>query len=192
MEVTAHASTPLGKVSSGYGEWKNTGDERLLDTGQPAEVDAFQIGDGSEGENVAGLPGSGTASGAKSCLRSGYPDRTLREFDLSGLEAMVGENSDEMSPRLKDDSTGGLVRMPNVGPFTVPPVVEAARRKCYLSQLVVNALTDLLELNPTIQLDQAHRTTSFAEDQTLQFERAVGSEVSLFSFGMLEDILVKS
>ena len=48
------------------------------------------------------------------------------------------------------------------------------------------------ELNPLTHLDPSHPTTSFSADQMIQFARAVGLEVSLDSYGMLEDLLLKA
>ena len=48
------------------------------------------------------------------------------------------------------------------------------------------------EHNPPTHLDPTHQTTSFSADQMIQFARAVVLEVSLASFGMLEDLLLKT
>ena len=44
-------------------------------------------------------------------------------------------------------------------------------------------------MNPPTHLDPSHPTTSFSPDQLIQFARAVGLEVSLASYSMLEDLL---
>ena len=41
-------------------------------------------------------------------------------------------------------------------------------------------------------MDPTQRTTSFSADQMVQFARAAGLEVSLASFGVLEDLLLKA
>ena len=48
------------------------------------------------------------------------------------------------------------------------------------------------ERNPPIHLDWTHQTTRFCADQTIQFARAVDFEVSLASFGMLQELLFKT
>ena len=48
------------------------------------------------------------------------------------------------------------------------------------------------ELNRPTHLDPSHPTTSFSADQMIQFTRAVGLELSLTSYGMLEDLLLKA
>ena len=53
-------------------------------------------------------------------------------------------------------------------------------------------MNDFSELNPPIHFDPSHPTTSFSADQMIQFARAVGLEVSLASYGVLEDLLLKT
>ena len=53
-------------------------------------------------------------------------------------------------------------------------------------------MKDCFELNPPTYLDPSHPTTGFSADQMIQFARAVGLEVSLASYSMLEDLLLKS
>ena len=53
-------------------------------------------------------------------------------------------------------------------------------------------LKDFFEHNPPTHLDALHQTTSFSVDQMIHFARAVGLEVSLASFGMLGDLLLKT
>ena len=45
--------------------------------------------------------------------------------------------------------------------------------------------------NPPVQLDPHQQLTGMSSDQLIQFARAVGLEVSLATFGMLEDVLLK-
>ena len=53
-------------------------------------------------------------------------------------------------------------------------------------------MKDFFELNPPTHLDPSHPTTSFSADQMIQFARAVGLEVYLALYGMLEDLLLKA
>ena len=46
-------------------------------------------------------------------------------------------------------------------------------------------------MNPPTHLDASYATTSFSADQMIQFARAVGLEVSLKSYSMLKDLLLK-
>ena len=45
--------------------------------------------------------------------------------------------------------------------------------------------------NPPVQLDPHQQVTGMSSDQLIQFAKAVGLEVSLATFGMLEDVLLK-
>ena len=47
-------------------------------------------------------------------------------------------------------------------------------------------------MNPPTHLDPSHATTSLSADQMIQFARVVGLEVSLASYSMLEDLLLKA
>ena len=47
-------------------------------------------------------------------------------------------------------------------------------------------------MNPPTHLDPSHATTSYSAGQMIQFARAVGLEVFLASYGMLEDLLLKA
>ena len=47
-------------------------------------------------------------------------------------------------------------------------------------------------MNPPTHLDPSHARTRFSADQMIQFAPAVGLEVSLASYSMLEDLLLKA
>ena len=56
----------------------------------------------------------------------------------------------------------------------------------------MSLLKDFFELNPLTHVYPAHQTTSFTVDQKIQLARAVGLEVSLASFGRLDNLLLKA
>ena len=128
----------------------------------------------------------------KSCLSSDYTDRTLTEFGLSELEMMAGAKAQELGPDSLVVSCDGMVRVPIVGSSGRLPDANAERTKYYPSQSAESLLKDFFELNPPTHLDATHQTTSFSADQMTKFARAVGLEVSLASFRMSEDLLLKS
>ena len=45
--------------------------------------------------------------------------------------------------------------------------------------------------NPPVPLDAHQQLTGMSSDQMIQFVRAIGLEVSIATFGMLEDVLLK-
>ena len=112
---------------------------------------------------------------------------------FSTLEAIAKKRADERDGGLFELSSGnGMVRVPQVESIVEEERVGAERRRYYPSQSAKSLLKDFFELNPPAHLDPGHPTTSSSADQMIQFARAVGLEVSLASYGMLEDLLLKA
>ena len=84
------------------------------------------------------------------------------------------------------------MRVPSVDEMFGQEAAPKERTRYYPSQSAKNLLKDYFELNPPTRLDPSHTTTSFNVDQMIQFARAVGLEVSLASYSMLEDLLLKA
>ena len=105
---------------------------------------------------------------------------------------MARAKAQELGPDSRVVSSDGMVRVPTVGSSGGVPDCNAARTKYYASQSAKSLLKDFFEHNPPTHLDATHQTTSVSADQMIQFARAVGLEVSLTSFGMLEDLLLKA
>ena len=89
-------------------------------------------------------------------------------------------------------SGDGMVRVPQVEAIVEEEKVGAEKSRFYPSQSAKSLLKGFFDLNPLTHLDPSHPTTSFSADQMIQFARAVGLEVSLASYGMLEDLLLKA
>ena len=83
-------------------------------------------------------------------------------------------------------------RVPTVGSSGGPPVFGAVRIKSYPSQSAKFLFNEFFEHNPPTQMEATHQTTSFSANQLIQFARAACSEVSLASFRMLENLLLKT
>ena len=66
------------------------------------------------------------------------------------------------------------------------------RSKYYPSQSAKTLLKDFFEVNPPKFLDAGRTTTFLSADQKIQFARGVGLEVTLISYGLVEDLLVRS
>ena len=112
---------------------------------------------------------------------------------FSALEEIAKKRADEQDRGLFGLSSGdGMVRVPQVESIDGEGRVGAERIRYYPSQSAKSLLKDFFELNPPTHLDPSHQTTSFSADQMIQFARAVRLEVSLASYGMLEDMLVKA
>ena len=86
----------------------------------------------------------------------------------------------------------GMVRIPPVDELLGQEATARQRTRYYPSQLPKSLLQVYFELNPPTHLDPSHATTSFSADQMIQFARAVGLEVSLASYSMHEDLLLKA
>ena len=74
---------------------------------------------------------------------------------------------------------------------TVQPGLGAGRAKYYPSESARTLLKECFADNPPVQLNPHQQLTGMSSDQMLQFASAVGLEVSLATFGMLEDVLLK-
>ena len=107
---------------------------------------------------------------------------------FSTLEAIAKGRAEERDGGLYQLSSGdGVVRVPQVESIVEQERVGGEKSRYYPSQSANSLLRDLFELNPPTHLDPSHTTTSSSADQMIQFARAVGLEVSLPSYGMLED-----
>ena len=80
---------------------------------------------------------------------------------------------------------------PTVSGATVRPDLGVGRSKYYPSESARTLLKECFADNPPVQLDPHQQVTGMSSDQKIQFARAVGLEVSLATFGMLEDVLFK-
>ena len=108
------------------------------------------------------------------------------------MEAIAKKRADDRDGGLCKFSSGnGLVRVPPVESILEQEVFSRGKDRCYPSQSAKSSWKDFFELNPPTHLDLSHLTTSISADQVIQFARAVGLEVSLASYGMLEDLLLK-
>ena len=85
------------------------------------------------------------------------------------------------------DEGEGMVRVPPVDEMFGQEGAPRERTRFYPSQSAKSLLKDCFEMNPPTHLDPSLAITSFSADQMIQFARAVGSEVSLASYSMLED-----
>ena len=95
------------------------------------------------------------------------------------------------------DLSGGRVcetaesDLPSFSGATVQPGLGAGRSKYYASESARTLLKGCVSGNPPVQLDPHQQLTGMSSDQMIQFARAIGLEVSVATFGMLEDVLLK-
>ena len=114
----------------------------------------------------------------------GVPESFVTSGGFSTLEGIAR--------RQTDDGGEVIVPVPPVDEMLRQEAVPKERTRYYPSQSAKRLLKDCFEMNPPTHLDPSHATTSFSADQMIQFARAVGLEVSLVSYSMLEDLLLKA
>ena len=153
---------------------------------RPLKSVAFDVGD-SVGKSVCdrytviGVPDAGQSFPGSSRL-----DDT--EYGTSELESIARRRVDNLS--------GGRVfevvesDLPAVSGATAQPGLGVGRSKYYPSESARTLLKECFADNPPVQLDPHQQLTGMSSDQMIQFARAVGLEVSLATFGMLEDVLL--
>ena len=111
------------------------------------------------------------------------------EYGTSELESIARRRVGSLS--------GGRVfeavesNLPAVSGATVQPGLGAGRLKYYPSESARTLLKECFADNPPVQLDPHQQVTGMSSEQMTQFARAVGLEVSLATFGMFEDVLLK-
>ena len=154
---------------------------------RPSKCVAFDVGD-SVGKSVCDrYTVIGVSDAGKSFPSSSRLDDT--EYGTSELESIARRRVDNLS--------GGRVfeavesDIPAVSGATVQPGLGAGRSKYYPSESARTLLKECFADNPPVQLDPHQQLTGLSSDQMIQFARAVGLEVSLATFGMLEDVLLK-
>ena len=185
-------STPSKDVIHAGGKRRVEESENEAECVLRPKIVAFEIGDGSDEESMTFRSGIRKANAGKSCLSSDGADKTLTELGLSELEMMARAKAQELGPDSLVVSSDGMVRVPTVGSSGGLPDANTVRTKYYPSHSAKSLMKDFFEHNPPTHLDAAHQTTSFSADQMIQIARAVGLEVSLASFEMLEDLLLKA
>ena len=126
-------------------------------------------------------------------MSGGVEESDLTGGGFSNSEAIAKRRTDDRDGELYEFSSGdGLVRVPPVELILKQEGVREGKGRYYPSRFANSLLKDFFELNPPTDLNPSHPKTSFSADHMIQFARAVGLEVSLASYGMLEDILLKA
>ena len=123
----------------------------------------------------------------------GVSESFVSSGGFSTLEGIARRQADErfMSTCMGGEGEG-MVRVPPLDEMFGQEAVAKERTRYYPSQSAKTLLKECFEMNPPTHLDPSHPTTSFSADQLIQFARAVGLEVSLASYSMLEDLLLKA
>ena len=67
---------------------------------------------------------------------------------------------------------------------------SSPRSKHYPSQSDQTLLKDFFQLNPSTVLDPGHTTTKLNADRSIHFVRVDGLQITLASYGLIEDFLL--
>ena len=178
----------LGGKKIGVGSKRSLCDVELgVADERPSKNVAFEVDDSGGKSFCERYIVIGVSDAGQSFPSSSRPDDT--EYGTSELESIARRRVGSLS--------GGRVfevaesDLPVVSGATVQPGLGAGRSKYYRSESARTLLKECFADNPPVQLDPHQQVTGMSSDQMIQFARAVGLEVSLATFGMLEDVLLK-
>ena len=129
----------------------------------------------------------GVSDAGQSFPSSSRPGDT--DYGTSELESIARSRVGSLSGSRVSEAVEPDI--PAVSGVTVQPGLGAGRSKYYPSESARTLLKECFDDNPPVQLDLHQQVTGMSSDQMIKFARAVGLEVSLATFGMLEDVLLK-
>ena len=154
---------------------------------RPSKSVVFQFGDEGGRSSSAGSDMVGVSDAGKLLPSSSRPDDT--DYSTSELGSIARRRIDDVSGRrIHQAAALGLTCFSGI---TVQHVLGAGRSNSYPRDSARTLLKECFADNPPIQLDTHHQLTEMSSDQMIQFARAVGLEVLLATFGLLEDVLFK-
>ena len=126
----------------------------------------------------------GVSDAEQSFPSSSRPDDT--DYGTSELESIARRRVGDVSERRVCEASG--FDIPGSSGAAVQPGLSAGRSKYYPSESARTLLKECFADNPPVHLDPHQQLTGMSSDQKIQFARAIGLEVSLAIFGMLEDV----
>ena len=148
---------------------------------------AFQFGNAGGILFSAGCELVGVSDAGQSFPSSSRPDDT--DYGTSELESIARKRVDDVSGKRVHEAAGMCV--PCSSGTTVQHGLGSGRSKHYPSFSARTLLKECFADNPPVQLDPHHQLTGMSSDQMIQFAGRIGLEVSLATFGKLEDVLLK-
>ena len=154
---------------------------------RPSKSVAFEVDDSGGKSFCDRYTVIGVSDAGQSFPISSRPDDT--EYGTSELESIARRRVGSLSGKRVFEAVES--NLPAVAGATLQPGLGAGRSKYYPSESARTLLKECFADNPPVQLDPHQQVTGMSSDQMIQFARAVGLEVSLATFGMLEDVLLK-
>ena len=111
------------------------------------------------------------------------------DYGTSELESIARKRVDDVSG--KRFRKAARLDLPGSSATTVQHGLGTGRSKYHPSESSRTLLKQCFADNRPVQLDPHQQLTGISSDQMIQFAKAIGFEVSLATFGMLEDVLLK-
>ena len=118
---------------------------------------------------------------------SSRPDDT--DYGTSELESIARKRVDDVSVRRVREAA--VLDLTGFSGTTVQHGLGTGSSKYFPTESARTLLKECFSDNPPVQLDPHQQLTGMSSDQMIQFARAIGLEVSLATFEMLEDVLLK-
>ena len=162
----------------------------MLESGRPSKNIAFEIGDGSEEENVTVPVGSGTDGEVRSCIRSGVPVKPCWSLLYLSWKQWQGQKLTKLVP----SGISNLVVDLLVRQLCVYLLCLTLWKLLGRSIIQINRLRVFRRIflsSTSLHLDLVHQMTSFMADELIHFAKAAGLQVSLAPSRKLADLLLK-
>ena len=154
---------------------------------RPSKSVTFQFDDAGYRLSCGGCELIGVSDAGESFTSSSRPDDT--DYGTSELESIDRKRVDDVSGRRVREAAG--LDPPGSSGTTVRHGLGTGRSKYYSRESARTLLKECFADNPPVQLTPHQQLTGMSLDQMIQLARAIGLEVSLATFGMLEDVLLK-
>ena len=155
---------------------------------RPSKSVAFEIDDAGGKLFAERCTLVGVSDAGQSFPSSSRPDDT--DYGTSELESIARRRVGDLSGGRVCETAGS--DLPGFSGATVQPGLGAGRSNYYPSESGRTLLKECFSDNPPVQLDPLQQLTGMRSDQMMQFARAIGLEISVATFGMLEDVLLKN
>ena len=110
------------------------------------------------------------------------------DYGTSELESIARRRVDDLSEGRVHEAEG--MGLPCSFGSRVQHELGTGRSKHYPSDSARTLLKECFADNAPVQLDLYQQLTGMSSDQMIQFARAIGSEVSLATFGTLQDVML--
>ena len=180
------ASTPIGATWPIHTKWRSSvvGEQDE----PPCETVMFDMANGSETVGGRELP-RGNATDASESV----PESFVTSGGFSTLEGIAQRQANErvLGARIGEGGKS-MVRISPADELFGQKDIPEQRTNVHPSQSAKSLLQDSFQLSPPTNLDPSHPTTSFSANQMTQIAHAVGLEMLLASYSMLEDLLRKA